>query len=166
MFLLIFQNFEHTVHVGFDAITGEFTVSYIYLFAHFYILFLLLPISCVHNLVFKDLFLLILVISFFQSFFELAFNIQKKKETIWRIISFFAILFLFLVWFGLQFKVYAEFVLFCLKEKLKRTVLFSIELKPFLAMTFYQLTFAQSVCFGCFVSLILEIIFFNLILVF
>lgn len=24
---VMLQNFEHTVHVGFDAITGEFTVS-------------------------------------------------------------------------------------------------------------------------------------------
>lgn len=26
-FCVLLQNFEHTVHVGFDAITGEFTVS-------------------------------------------------------------------------------------------------------------------------------------------
>ena len=30
-------NFEHTVHVGFDAVTGEFTVSYQLIYVYLYI---------------------------------------------------------------------------------------------------------------------------------
>ena len=39
-------NFEHTVHVGFDAITGEFTViHYFYVCLHVYHKFLI-PLEC------------------------------------------------------------------------------------------------------------------------
>lgn len=43
-------NFEHTVHVGFDAVTGEFTVSNII------VLIIYIYIECYHNSHHEDIY--------------------------------------------------------------------------------------------------------------